>query len=225
MISVYDLSYTYVGTTEPAVEDLRFEVKPGEIFGLLGPSGAGKSTTQKILIGLLRDYRRRVSVLGNDLGNWGSDLYERIGVSFEVPNHYLKLTGRENLTYFGSLYQGPTRDPLELLALVGLDEDADILVSQYSKGMKNRLNVARSLLHDPDLLFLDEPTTGLDPVNARRVKDLIRSQKKEGTTVFLTTHDMAVADELCDRVGLTQRLPRAMGIRPPPEPSTPSSAK
>ena len=200
LIKVDDLTFTYTKTNEPAIKRLRFDVGRGEIFGFLGPSGAGKSTTQKILIGLLKDYQGGVSVFGRDLSEWKSDYYERVGVSFELPNHYLKLTALENLTYFGSLYSAKTQSPQSLLDLVGLGTDGGMLVSQYSKGMKNRLSVARSLLHDPELLFLDEPTAGLDPVNARRIKELVIEQKRSGRTVFLTTHDMAVADELCDRV-------------------------
>jgi fluoroquinolone transport system ATP-binding protein len=200
MIQVGNLTFTYTGVTTPAVKNLNFEIQSGEIFGFLGPSGAGKSTTQKILIRLLQDFDGNIHVLDRDLRSWGYDLYERIGVSFELPNHYSKLTGIENLKYFGSLYQAEVVDPLSLLELVGLEEDGEMLVSQYSKGMKNRLNVARSLIHNPELLFLDEPTAGLDPVNGRRIKDLIKAQKKAGKTIFLTTHDMTVADELCDRV-------------------------
>jgi fluoroquinolone transport system ATP-binding protein len=200
MIEVGNLSYTYFGARQPAVRGLTFSIRPGEIFGFLGPSGAGKSTTQKILIRLLRDFQGSARVMGRELREWGYDYYERVGVSFELPNHYAKLTGTENLRYFGSLYRGPVADPKQLLALVGLEGDGDMLVSQYSKGMKNRLNIARALVHNPELLFLDEPTAGLDPVNARRIKDLIRAQQKAGKTVFLTTHDMSVADELCDRV-------------------------
>jgi fluoroquinolone transport system ATP-binding protein len=199
-IEVRDLAYTYQQTTAPALEGLTFEVQNGEIFGFLGPSGAGKSTTQKVLIGLLRDYQGEVKVLGRDLRQWGADLYEQIGVSFEFPNHYSKLTGVENLRYFGSLYKGHVRQPEELLDWVGLQQDGDLLVSQYSKGMKNRLNLARSLIHNPDLLFLDEPTTGLDPAYARQIKDLIQRQRQAGKTIFLTTHDMTVAGELCDRL-------------------------
>jgi fluoroquinolone transport system ATP-binding protein len=169
-------------------------------LGFLGPSGAGKSTTQKILIGLLKGYQGQVTVFGQDLAGWKSDYYERIGVSFEMPNHFLKLTALENLTYFASLYSRETLRPQTLLDMVGLGEDGKTPVGQYSKGMKNRLNVARALLHNPELLFMDEPTTGLDPVNARLVKDLIQAQKQAGKTVFLTTHNMSVADELCDRV-------------------------
>ena len=200
MITVNNLQYTYPRTTAPAVRGLNFHIQPGEIFGFLGPSGAGKSTTQKILIGLLKGYAGQVSVFEQDLAQLGSDYYERIGVSFELPNHFLKLTAIENLTYFGALYEGPTQSPQTLLAMVGLENDGHLLVSQFSKGMKNRLTLARALLHNPELLFLDEPTAGLDPVNARRVKEIIKAQQQAGKTVFLTTHDMNVADELCDRV-------------------------
>lgn len=200
MINVRHLTYTYPGTTNPAVRDLSFHVTSGEIFGFLGPSGAGKSTTQRILTGLLPGYEGAVAVFDRPLAAWGNEYFERIGVSFELPNHFLKLTARENLRYFARLYQGATRSPQELLALVGLGEDGDVAVGQYSKGMKNRLTVARALLHDPDLLFLDEPTAGLDPVNARRIRALIRQQQIRGKTIFLTTHDMGVAEALCDRV-------------------------
>ncbi|MFP3854080.1 MAG: ABC transporter ATP-binding protein [Anaerolineales bacterium] len=199
-IKVQGLTYTYHKANEPAVKELSFQVEKGEIFGFLGPSGAGKSTTQKVLIGLLRDFKGEVEVLGKRLPQWGADLYERIGISFEFPNHYSKLTGHENLHYFGSLYQHQAHSPEELLEWVGLNQDGDVLVSQYSKGMKNRLNVARALIHNPDLLFMDEPTAGLDPVNARNIKDLIGRQRDEGKTIFLTTHDMTVASELCDRL-------------------------
>ena len=200
MIRVANLSFTYAGTKKAAVRQLNFDVARGEVFGFLGPSGAGKSTTQKILNGLLRGYAGNVTVLERPLASWGSDYYEHIGVSFELPNHYLKLTAVENLTYYGALYEAKTHSPQALLALVGLENDGDLLVGQYSKGMKNRLSVARALLHSPALLFLDEPTAGLDPVNARRIKNIIRQQQAAGTTIFLTTHDMNVASELCDRV-------------------------
>lgn len=200
VIAVSDLTYTYPKTTEPAVRGMDFTVAPGEIFGFLGPSGAGKSTTQKLLIGLLRGHGGRMLVWGRDPLDWGPDYYQRIGVSFELPNHYLKLTGAENLQFFASLYDGATQDPRNLLEAVGLTEAADIRVGKYSKGMQMRLTFARALLNDPELIFLDEPTSGLDPVNARRVKDMVLDLKDRGRTVFLTTHDMATADELCDRV-------------------------
>lgn len=200
VISVEGLTFSYLGKAEPALQEVEFCVERGEILGFLGPNGAGKSTTQKVLIRLLRDYQGQVEVFGRDLRDWGNDYFERVGVSFELPNHYLKLSALENLTYFGSLYSGRTLPPERLLDLVGLSDDASTLVSQYSKGMKTRLSIARSLLNDPELIFLDEPTGGLDPVGGRRLKELIKEQQRQGKTIFLTTHDMTVADELCDRV-------------------------
>ncbi len=201
MITVEDLTFTYPGGEAPAVSELSFEVAEGEVFGFLGPSGAGKSTTQNILIGLLDPWQGRVDVMGKPLGSWGRDYYGRIGVSFELPNHYLKLSARENLDYFAAMYDGETASPEEVLALVGLGEDIDKRVSDYSKGMKNRLNLARSLLNHPSLWFLDEPTSGLDPVNAVKVRDLVKARQAQGVTTVITTHDMLIADALCDRVG------------------------
>jgi fluoroquinolone transport system ATP-binding protein len=189
MIEVRNLQFVYAGTTQSALKGISFAIERGEIFGLLGPSGAGKSTTQKILIGLLKDYQGTVRVLGKDLKMWQSEYYEQIGVSFELPNHYLKLTALENLRYFQSLYSGVTDSPQQVLEMVDLAEDGDKRVSQFSKGMRIRLNVARSLLNKPKVLFLDEPTAGLDPVNAQRIKELIQRKKADGTTIFLTTHN------------------------------------
>jgi fluoroquinolone transport system ATP-binding protein len=200
VIRVEELIFTYPKAVDPAVRGMNFMVGRGEIFGFLGPSGAGKSTTQKVLIGLLRGHGGRASVWGKDPLDWGSDYYQRIGVSFELPNHYQKLTGLENLRFFASLYDVDTLDPMELLDAVGLADDADTRVGKYSKGMQMRLTFARALINDPELLFLDEPTSGLDPVNARKVKNIILDLKARGRTVFLTTHDMSTADELCDRV-------------------------
>jgi fluoroquinolone transport system ATP-binding protein len=182
------------------LKHIDLQIARGEILGFLGPSGAGKSTAQKILIGLLKSYQGTVTVFGRDLKAWRSDYYERIGVAFEQPNHYLKLSALENLAYFRSLYAGETEEPQALLELVGLADDGKKPVSQFSKGMGMRLNVARALLNKPELLFLDEPTSGLDPVNARQIKDLLQRKRQEGMTIFLTTHNMTVADELCDRV-------------------------
>lgn len=200
VITVRGLTYTYPKSSEPTIRGMDFTVGRGEIFGFLGPSGAGKSTTQKLLIGLLRGHGGEALVWGADPHSQGSAYYQRIGVSFELPNHYQKLTGLENLRFFASLYDGNTREPVELLDAVGLAHAADVRVGKYSKGMQMRLTFARALLNDPELLFLDEPTSGLDPVNARTIKNMILDLKAAGRTVFLTTHDMATADELCDRV-------------------------
>ena len=200
MIQVSDLNFVYSGSTTAALHGLDFRVERGEIFGFLGPSGAGKSTTQKILIGLLAGYTGQVRVRGKEVAAWTADDYERIGVSFETPNHFLKLTGLENLRYFAALYSHPTRSAEGLLKAVDLWEDGDRPVGHYSRGMKCRLGVARALLSDPELLFLDEPTSGLDPGNARRIMALVRAERDAGRTVLLTTHDMIAAEELCDRV-------------------------
>ena len=200
MIDVNGLVFTYPGAKEPAVNDLEFSVGDGEIFGFLGPNGAGKSTTQKVLIGLLRKYGGKVNVLGRESRDWGSELYEQVGVGFELPVHFGRLTARENLSYFASLYEGETEDLDHLLEQVDLLKEADVRVERFSKGMRVRLSFARAILCRPRLLFLDEPTTGLDPLSARRIKDLILEHRERGATVFLTTHDMATADEICDRV-------------------------
>jgi fluoroquinolone transport system ATP-binding protein len=200
MIEVEHLSYTYPGAKAPVLKDLSFDIRQGEIFGFLGPSGAGKSTTQKVLNGLLKGYQGSVRVNGTDLKHMDRSFYERIGVAFEFPNLYMKLTALENLQLFASFFNSPTRDPEELLALVGLSEDRDTRISAFSKGMKMRLNFVRSLLNHPDILFLDEPTAGLDPGNARIMKDIILDLQTKGVTIFLTTHHMDDAGELCHRL-------------------------
>jgi fluoroquinolone transport system ATP-binding protein len=201
IIEVRNLEFTYPRANNPVLHGFDFDIKQGEVFGFLGPSGSGKSTTQKILIGLLRDYKGKALVFGEEVGSLGDGYYENVGVAFEQPNHFSKLTALENLNYFRSLYHGDTEDPMELLELVGLQEDADRIVSHFSKGMKVRLNFVRSLINKPKLLFLDEPTAGLDPTNANIVRTKIgQLQRERGTTIFLTTHNMSVADQVCDRV-------------------------
>ncbi len=197
MITVDNLSFSY--SKQPFIEEINFSVREGEILGFLGPSGAGKSTLQKILTGLLTGYRGSVVVNGVEVRRHDNHFYEDIGVDFEFPSLYEKLTARENLRYFAALYQRHNGLD-ELLKSVGLERDADKKVSDYSKGMKSRLNFIKALAHDPKLLFLDEPTSGLDPSNARRMKDIILEQKKMGKTIILTTHNMYDATELCDQV-------------------------
>ena len=199
MIEVKDLSFTYSGTGSEAIKKISFSIREGEIFGFLGPSGSGKTTTQKILCKIHKGYEGSASIGGKELKDFGKELYQKIGVGFELPNHYLKLTALENLQFFGGFYE-KTENPLELLELVGLRKDANKKVGDFSKGMKMRLNFVRSFMHRPDILFLDEPTSGLDPVNSRLVKDIILDLRRAGKTIFLTTHQMYDADELCDRV-------------------------
>ncbi|MCK4778272.1 MAG: ABC transporter ATP-binding protein, partial [Actinomycetia bacterium] len=196
MIEVNNLNFTYPGNNDPTVKDLNFKIKEGEIFGFLGPSGAGKSTTQKILIGILKGYSGQVSVNDTEVNIAESTFYEKIGVAFEFPNLYTKFTAIENLNFFKSLYRGETEDPMHLLEKVGLAEDANLRVSSFSKGMKMRLNFCRAFLNKPEIVFLDEPTSGLDPMNSRKIRDIILKKRDDGLTIFLTTHNMTVADEL-----------------------------
>lgn len=200
MIEVKHLSFTYPGKIEPTVKDLHVSIQSGEVFGFLGPSGAGKSTTQKILIGILKQYQGSAQVLGQEVRRAGNQYYEQIGVAFEFPNFYSRFTALENLSFFRSMYTKKTLDPKLLLERMNLLPFADTKVADFSKGMKMRLNLCRALLHEPELLFLDEPTSGLDPVNAKKVKDLILELKKEGKTILITTHNMHTAEEICDRV-------------------------
>jgi fluoroquinolone transport system ATP-binding protein len=177
-----------------------FNIKKGEVFGFLGPSGAGKSTTQNIMTGLLKLQKGEVFYEDNSITKMKSEFYNNIGVSFEFHNLYTKLTGYENLKYFAGLFDVPTADPMELLDMVGLRADANKRVANYSKGMRQRIVFARSLINNPKILYLDEPTSGLDPTTASQIRQLIKRKKEEGCTIFLTTHNMFAADDLCDRV-------------------------
>lgn len=198
MIQVKDLSFSY--TKQPFISGMNFSVSAGEIFGFLGPSGAGKSTLQKILIGMITAYQGSAMVNGVECKERTKNFYEDIGVDFEFSTMYEKLTAKENMQFFASLYKKKPRPIEELLEMVGLERDGEKRVSDYSKGMKSRLNFIKALLHDPLLLCLDEPTSGLDPTNSRMMKDMILAEKKKGKTILLTTHNMQDAAELCDRV-------------------------
>lgn len=200
MIKVTALEYAYRKSLNKAIKDISFDIGDGEIFGFLGPSGAGKTTTQRIIIGLLRGYQGSVEIMGKERNEWGKDIFEKIGVAFDFPNLYQKLTAFENLDLLGSYYKNNSLNKDELLQSVGLLPDRDKRVEKFSKGMKMRLNFIRSVMHDPEILFFDEPTSGLDPVNAKIIRDMILDFKKRGKTVFLTTHNMSEADYLCDRV-------------------------
>jgi fluoroquinolone transport system ATP-binding protein len=202
IIAVEKLNFRYQGRDARTLHELTFGVEEKEIFGFLGPSASGKSTTQKLLTGLLTGYEGSISLFGREVSSWNNSLYQRVGVAFELPNHFKKLTGLENLRLFASLYGGAKTDIHGLLERLGLAEAANQRVAQYSKGMGMRLNLARAIIHDPDLLFLDEPTAGLDPTNAHNVRELIRELRDRGKTIFLTTHNMHDVEALCDRVAL-----------------------
>ena len=200
MIKVKNLHHSYNKDDQFAVKGISFEVKEGEIFGFLGPSGAGKSTTQGILTGLLQLQEGEVEVAGYNVMKMDNSMFNKIGMSFEQSNVYSKMTAKENLDFYRKLFDCETREPDELIKLVGLDGKENIRAGEYSKGMKHRLTFARSMINNPELWFLDEPTTGLDPAIASEIKDIIKKESEKGTTIFLTTHNMYIADELCDRV-------------------------
>ena len=193
-----DLHYAYGDRV--AVDGVSLSVSRGEILGLLGPNGAGKSTTIKMLIGLLPPAAGRIEVLGMPMPQQRMQIQARIGVVFEEKNLYPNLSGRENLAFFARLFGLADVDLDALLERVGLGTRGRDRVSGYSKGMRQRLTVARALINRPDVLFLDEPTDGLDPVSARSIRALIRAEAERGVAVLLTTHDMYEADALSDRV-------------------------
>lgn len=199
IFQVKDLTFKYKNNQEDVLKGLSFDIHKGEIFGFLGPSGAGKSTTQKIIIKILEDYKGQILYKGQDLKTYSQEFFEDIGVSFEMPIHFSKMTAMENIDFFQNLYK-KKNDVESLMKRVGLWEDKDKMVAEYSKGMKIRLNIVRALLNSPSMLFLDEPTNGLDPSNSKILKDLIREFKEAGGTVFITSHIMSDIDQLCDRV-------------------------
>lgn len=200
MITVKKLSHDYTGKGKYAVNDVSFAIEKGQIFGFLGPSGAGKSTVQNIMTGLLPLQQGEVKYGSVSVRDLKPAFFNQVGVSFELPNLYTKLTGYENLKYFAGLFSVPTRDPMELLDMVGLKDSAHKKAGAYSKGMKQRLVFARALLNNPEILFLDEPTSGLDPSTASRIKEIILDMKAKGCTILLTTHNMFDAERLCDNV-------------------------
>jgi ABC-2 type transport system ATP-binding protein len=183
-----------------AVNDISFTVAEGEIFGLLGHNGAGKTTTIRMLTGRTLPTSGSARIAGYDVVSQLDLIKPLINLVFEEPNLYERLSGRENLRFFAELYDVDAKRVDELLRMVDLTEAADRKLKTYSSGMKQRLLVARALVNDPRVLFLDEPTRGLDPASARELRDLVAGLSDKGTTVFITTHYMEEADELCDRV-------------------------
>ena len=184
-----------------AVDHINFEVGQGEILGFLGPNGAGKSTTVKMLTGQLKPKEGSATLLGMNIAEQPDKVQAKIGVCFEHANLYEQMSAAENLKLFANLFGVKGFDPMPLLTRVGLAGREDDRVAGYSKGMKQRLMVARALVNRPSILFLDEPTDGLDPVSAESIRNLILEERDRGTTVFLTTHDMVEADKLSHRVG------------------------
>jgi len=189
-----------------AVDHVDFEVRQGEVFGFLGPNGAGKTTTQRMLTTLLEPTSGRIVINGHDLARNAYPVKRQMGLVPEESNVYTELTAWGNLMFTARLYRVSRRQRAkraqELLQAFGLWEKRDVKVEDFSKGMRRRLSIAMAIIHQPALLFLDEPTPGLDAQSARAIRDLVRRMNAGGTTVFLTTHQIEEANQLCDRVAI-----------------------
>ncbi|MBZ2040309.1 ABC transporter family protein [Streptococcus sanguinis] len=212
LINVIDLKRNFEGqgkgtTVIEVLKGITFSIEKGEVFGLLGPNGAGKSTTIKILSTMLLPTSGKVVISGFDVYNDERQIREKINFVFGGERSlYFRLSAQDNLFYFADLYKIPRKKQLEivqsLLKLVGLENVAKRRVETFSKGMKQRLQIARALLNDPEIIFLDEPSIGLDPVGALELRNIIKDLAKKGKTILLTTHYMAEAEELCDRIAI-----------------------
>jgi ABC-2 type transport system ATP-binding protein len=204
MISTYNLTRRF--GDKLAVEDLSLEVAEGEVIGLLGPNGAGKTTTIRMLAGIIAPSSGYAVVAGQRVDRDPEKLHEVIGLLTEAPGFYERLTARRNLEYFAGFYNGidAARQVEKYLKMMGLWERREEPVSGYSKGMKQRLALARALLHEPKVLFLDEPTSGLDPEAAREVRDMVKKLGQEGRTIFLSTHNLTEAEMLCRRIAIVK---------------------
>lgn len=189
-----------------AVDDISFEVEKGEIFGFLGPNGAGKTTTIRMMTGVLKPTQGEIKILGEDVWKHPIRVKQMTGNVPEMANAYLEISGLQNLIFIGSLYGIKKREKYqrseELLKKFDLYEKRDMKAKKYSKGMKQRLLLCMALMSNPKILFLDEPTSGLDVQSSKIIKKLIKKYNEEGMTIFLTTHDMEVANQLCDRIAI-----------------------
>ncbi len=205
MIEVQHLTKRFNGTT--VLSGVDFQVEEGEVFGYLGPNGAGKTTTMRIILGLLKPTSGRASVFGKDLGD-NDDLRRRVGVLLENDGLYERLSAYENLNYYAQLYSvSDIEEKIKnLMEFVGLSDRQNDKVGTFSKGMKRRLALARSIIHDPDVLFYDEPSAGLDPEAQRMVRDLIlRLSGEKGRTIFLNSHDLDEVQRVCSRIVILQK--------------------
>lgn len=184
------------------LNNVTFEIQWGEIFGLLGPSGAGKTTLIKLLTGQLKQDTGYAELLGKDTKELNASEHGQIGAMMDSFGLYERLSAYDNLSFYADIYHVSHSRIADILKSIGLYEARGTAVSKLSKGMKNRLSLARALMNDAKILFLDEPTSGLDPVTTREIHSILREQRKKGTTIFLTTHNMFEAESLCDHISL-----------------------
>jgi len=206
MISLNNIKYKYPKKEGFALDDITLSVRPGEIFTLLGPNGAGKTSLIRILAGLIIPREGSVSVCGYDIDSNEYRARKSIGLVLgDERTFYFRLSGAQNLEFFGGLFGGKRRPVkrrvAEVLELVGLEKDAGLQYMRYSTGMKKRLSLARALMHEPEVLLLDEPNSGVDPHSARKIREVIVSLKEQKRTILLTTHDMEEAEKMSDTIG------------------------
>lgn len=209
MLMIKTINLTRFYGTLAAVQDLNLHVERGELFGFLGPNGAGKTTTIRMMVGLLRPTSGTVSVDGYDIQKEPLGVKQRVGYLAQSPLLYEGLTGREFLRFLGGLHRLSDEEidirSNRLFEMLELTEKADDLIESYSGGMRHKMGLCGALVHEPPVLVLDEPLTGLDPYSARQVKDLLRDLCRQGNTVFLSTHVLEIAERVCDRVGILDR--------------------
>ncbi len=199
-ITAQNLSFSF--GEKQILKNITLDLPAGEIFGLLGPSGAGKTTLIKLLTGQLRQDSGSSRLLGTDTRKLSAREHRQIGIMMDTLGLYERLSAYDNLSFYADIYHVPRRKITDILKDIGLYESRNTAVSKLSKGMKNRLSMARALINDAKILFLDEPTSGLDPVTAKEIHAILRKQQEQGTAIFLTTHNMFEAESLCDHVAL-----------------------
>lgn len=199
-ITAENISHSF--SEKQILDKITFQVKKGEIFGLLGPSGAGKTTLIKILTGQLKQSSGYAEILGRDTKKLTSKEHRQIGTMMDNFGLYERLSVYNNLSFYADIYHVSRNIISDILKEIGLYETRNTAVSKLSKGMKNRLSLARALMNNASILFLDEPASGLDPVTTREIHAVLTEQKKKGTTIFLTTHNMFEAESLCDHIAL-----------------------